>query len=216
MPELNATVDWATLPVRMADLPIENGFPVPWFVAQLPDGKYEFRAADARKLARAIKERLCWVCGRHLGRHLAFVIGPMCAITGASSEPPSHLECARWSALNCPFLSRPHMRRRDDNLPEGIEAPAGIGLTRNPGVTMIWVSDDMAVKYIGLKPLFRFGDPSLVEFYAEGRRATRAEVEESVRTGLPSVAPMAAQDGPEAVKEMEERHRMLIALYPEA
>lgn len=91
-PELEA------LPVRLRKLPVDaRGYPVPWFVDWIegPEGRVpEFRAMDPRKWVRAVKERLCWVCGEALGRWLVFPIGPMCAITRTTAEPPSHLDCA--------------------------------------------------------------------------------------------------------------------------
>jgi hypothetical protein len=76
------------LPERIKQLPIdERGYPIPWFVDWV-DGKPEFRAMDGRKLVRAIKERLCWVCGQPLGVNLAFVAGPMCGINRVSSRTP--------------------------------------------------------------------------------------------------------------------------------
>lgn len=113
---------YTDLPERMADLPVDDrGYPVPWFVAW-HDGKPEFRAMDPAKFARAIKEKRCWVCGERLGVNLCFVAGPMCGINRTSSEPPSHLMCARWSAQNCPFLSNPRMVRREDvGEPDSVE-----------------------------------------------------------------------------------------------
>lgn len=90
---------------KIARLPIARGFPIPWFVARLKDGTAEFRAADSLKMEKALSQRRCWVCGDTLGYEMTFVIGPMCAINRVSSEPPSHYECARWSARNCPFLN---------------------------------------------------------------------------------------------------------------
>lgn len=124
-PELSA------LPARIARLPLHRGYPVPWFVDSLPDGTPEFRAADLRKFGRAIKEHRCWVCGDYTGSLLAFVIGPMCAINRTSAEPPCHYDCAVWSVKNCPFLSRPRMVRRENDMPA--DAVAGeAGLKRNP------------------------------------------------------------------------------------
>jgi hypothetical protein len=185
------------LPARMRDLPVDaRGYAVPWFVAWIdgPDGKIpEFRAMDGRKFVRAIRERLCWVCGNRLGSYLCFVIGPMCGINRISSEPPSHLECAQWSARNCPFLSKPQMVRREGGpgadatlVAEGKANVAGIMIERNPGVTMLWICHSYEVLPEGdNKYLLRVGEPERVEWYAHGRPATRAEVDESVATGLP-------------------------------
>src|SRR5262245_60746512 len=102
------------LPDRMRSLPIdERGYPVPWFVAYV-DGKPEFRAMDRDKWREAVRMHLCWVCGQKLGSYVVFVLGPMCGITRTTSEPPCHIDCARWSAKNCPFLARPKMVRRED------------------------------------------------------------------------------------------------------
>src|SRR5262252_8862699 len=94
------------IPERMRDLPLDHrGYPVPWFVSYIdgPDGTKipEFRAMDTFKFATAIREDRCWVCGWKLGQWKCFVVGPMCGINRVSSEPPSHLECAPWSARNC-------------------------------------------------------------------------------------------------------------------
>jgi hypothetical protein len=167
-----------------------RGVPVPWFVIW-EDGKPEFRGADPLKLQDAILVKKCWVCGDYLGRHQVFVIGPMCGLNRISSEPPSHLECAEWSARNCPFLSKPHMVRREDEefLAKASKEPNGVMLMRNPGVTLLWSTQSYA-----LVPgnnsgavLFKIGEPTNISWWREGRPATRAEVIESIDTGMPSL-----------------------------
>jgi hypothetical protein len=180
-----------TLPVRMQHLPVdERGYPVPWFVDWV-DGKPEFRAMDPKKLVAAINKKLCWVCGERLGINVCFVAGPMCGINRTSSEPPSHLDCARWSAINCPFLSNPRMVRREDEVINNAnlcENSAGIALSRNPGVAMLWITRQFEVFDDGEgKPLLQMGEPESVEWYACGRTATRQEVMESVESGLPNL-----------------------------
>src|SRR5262245_49848081 len=113
-------MDLTTLPARMRKLPTDarfGGAPIPWFVDYTDDGVPEFRAMDRAKYRQAITLRLCWVCGEALGKWLAFVTGPMCVVTRTTSEPPCHLECATWSAQNCPFLSKPNMVRRHEDVP---------------------------------------------------------------------------------------------------
>lgn len=182
------------LPARMIDLPVdERGYPVPFFVAWV-DGKPEFRAMDVEKFVRALREKLCWVCGSRLGVNVCFVAGPMCGINRTSSEPPCHLDCARWSARNCLFLSNPRMVRREDEAINDARLrhdAAGIALTRNPGVVMLWITRSFEVFDVGGKPLITMGEPEVVEWYACGRPATRAEVLESVETGLPIVRAVA-------------------------
>jgi hypothetical protein len=175
------------LPPRMSRLPRDHrGFVVPRFVRWI-DGEPDFRITDTEFFKRAIKERLCWLCGEKLGRHLAFVIGPMCALTRTTSEPPCHLDCARYAVQTCPFLSRPRMRRNDTNWPTDKPRWApGLTIERNPGVSVIWVTAGYKLFEPGNGGvLFTVGDPTSIEWYREGRPATRAECRESIEGGLP-------------------------------
>lgn len=205
------------LPRAMARLPIHRGYPVPWFVPIIK-GEPEFRAMDAAKFIRATKEKLCWVCGdsfRAFGftAFYAFAIGPMCAINRISSEPPSHRECASWSARNCPFLSRPQARRRDTGDLD-IQEPAGIMIDRNPGVTLIWPCSEYRVFRADNngKPLIQIGDPTApLSWFREGRQATRAEIEESIRTGLPAFEATLEREAEPAAARRELDRRIEIA-----
>ena len=194
------SVDWKTLPYRMKHLPRdERGLPVPWFVAWM-EGKPEFRAMDPDKFILAITQNLCWVCGEKMGITKAFVAGPMCGINRTSAEPPCHKECARWSALNCPFLSNPRMVRREDeeiNNALSREKAAGKMITRNPGVSMVWITREYEMFNDGNnKPLIQMGEPETVEWYANGRAATREEVQASIDSGLPLLESIArTQEG---------------------
>jgi hypothetical protein len=194
------------LPERIAKLPVdERGFPVPWFV-QWIDGKPDFRVIDSRKLVVAVNQRLCWVCGEPLGRHMAFTIGPMCAINRTSGEPPSHRECAVFSATACPFLTKPKVKRREEGKPEDVNFGAN-HIDRNPGVALVWVTKSY-------KPfpnsdggvLFEVGDPEEVLFFAEGRRATQEEVMHSIDTGIPFLQSAALLDGADAEEELSRRY----------
>ena len=193
------------LPRRMRDLPIHRGYPVPWFVAWV-DGEPEFRAADGRKWMNAVSRGLCWVCGQQLGSYRAFVLGPMCGITRTTAEPACHRECAQWSIENCPFLARPHMVRREDNLPEKIQPPAGEMLARNPGVTALWIARDFEVfRDPKNRPLISVGDPLEVLWFQEGRPATRAEIDRSIAGGLPALEALAKLEGPKAEKALSKQ-----------
>jgi len=225
MPEIRPEL--APLPPRMQRLPLDaRGYPVPWFVAWVipaADGSFtdvgsstpgavpEFRAADRQKWQQAIKHARCWVCGEPLGAFKTFVLGPMCGINRTTSEPPCHRACAIWSAQNCPFLVRPHMDRRQHEALVATGSTStigGVGLTRNPGVTLVWTTKSFEVWTP--KPgerLIHIGEPTEILWFAEGRTATRAEVEASVAGGLPSLMALAVaqqrEEGVPAVKELE-------------
>lgn len=196
-----------TLPVRMQRLPIARGFPVPWFVTWI-DGEPEFRIMDGEKFVRALRFGLCWVCGQAMGAYKAFTIGPMCAVNRISSEPPSHRECAEFSARACPFLSRPHARRREGGIPDDA-SPAGHMIRRNPGVALVWITKqfdrvktDNGPSRVG-NTLFQIGDPTEILCFTEGRPSTPEEIRASVDSGYPLLLDAARQDGSGAVRQLE-------------
>lgn len=210
----------------MLGLPLdERGFPVPWFVKWI-GGKPVFPAMDRDKMRRAWDYGVCWVCGSPLGRFKTFVIGPMCCINRVSAEPPSHLECARFAARNCPFLANPRMRRVPvDKWPSVTKQnPAGIMLDRNPGVTLLWTSKNPSrfvadrIAGAGKGWLFEIGDPVALEWFAEGRPATRAEVVASIESGVPALEATIAQElpaeRPAAKAELDKRIAAAFELVP--
>lgn len=189
------------LPQKMRHLPIDaRGYPVPWFVAWLDKkgrplargrGTPEFRVQAPNAAPEAHNAHKCWVCGGKLGKYLAFTTGSIAAVNRSSGEPPSHLECSDWAARACPFLSRPHARRRSAGMPEGTgdgQSQPGEPILRNPGVALVYVTTGYRVLHLeDGEALFAMFPPTEVRWYAEGRPATREEVIESLRTGLPAL-----------------------------
>lgn len=208
-PAVALKYDPKTLPDRMKTLPVDDrGYIVPRFVGYV-DGKPDFRIMDRQFWQDAVVKSLCWVCGERLGIIQVFTIGPMCAVNRTTAEPPSHRECAIWSAKNCPFLTRPHMVRREDEVTAQCQSIGGVSIRRNPGVVCLWFTRDYKVfRDNEGKPLIQVGEPDHIEWYAEGRKAKRAQVLESIRTGLPFLEEMATGEGPEAVRELR---RMMYA-----
>lgn len=200
------------MPERIARLPVDHrGFPVPWFVAWI-DGKPDHRVADTRKLLPAVKQNLCWICGDKLGRHLAFTLGPMCAITRCSGEPPAHRDCAIFAATHCPFLSIPEKRRREKAMSEKSQF-SEFGLKQNPGCALVWITNgyrtirDPSTSSI----VCQFDDATEMLWFCEGRPAVREEVVESIRSGLPMVREVAKRDGPEAERLLASRTSQILA-----
>jgi len=209
-------------PGRIARLPHDkHGRPVPWFVAWFADGEYappgcpgampDFRVIKPGAVGIAVAAKCCWVCGCLMARQepRASVVGPMCVINRVSAEPPSHADCATYSARACPFLATPNMVRRERHLPPGVTDPPGTFLRRNPGVTAVYVAKYNAGKaqrvHDGL--LFELGAPMFVEWYARGRPATRAEVVEGIESGMPALRDIAAEQGDGAPAALDQQYR---------
>lgn len=172
----------------MERLPLNAaGFPVPWFVADV-NGEPDFRVADTRKFVRAVTEGRCWLCGGLIARIsvAAFVVGPMCGVNRVSSEPPSHVDCAEYAAKACPFLANPGRTRRETNMPDDFREPGGIMIARNPGVTLVWVTDRWET-FDANGTLFQFGPPARTLWFKERRPATRDEVLSAIEAGLPAL-----------------------------
>ena len=206
-------------PGRIARLPKNKvGYPVPWFVAVI-DGQPDFRVIRPGGIGTALRGKLCWTCGIPFQRQedRAFVIGPMCAVNRVSSEPASHLDCALFAATHCPFLIKPQMVRRERHIPEGATCPAGESIRRNPGVALVWVTGYKSWSTFSDRnggTLFDVGEPKRVLWFARSREALRAEVMESIDSGLPILREMAEDEGPDAVAELERMHARALALVP--
>ncbi|NUP42359.1 MAG: hypothetical protein HOY76_36340, partial [Streptomyces sp.] len=159
----------------------------------------------------------CWICGgslinRTLGAaatQYAYVVGPMCAINRTSAEPPAHRDCAIYAATACPFLTTPGMRRRENNLPSGAAEPDGVMIRRNPGVALVWVTNDW--RMIPGYRLFHLGEPAETLWFAEGRAATRDEALASIDSGVPLLLAEAEQD-----PDPDTAHVALAAQYERA
>lgn len=201
-------------PPRMRRLPLNRaGYPVPWFVGWV-DGEPDFRVVGYGKHDEAVRFGLCWLCGQALGANVAFVLGTMCSVNRVAPEPPSHRDCALYAAVACPFLARPEMRRRDNNLPEDSAPPDGIMLTRNPGACAVWVTRRWS--RIRGHRLYDVGEPTQVLWFARGRQATRAEVLASIESGMPLLRGEAEQDPRpgEALALLEAQLAAAMALVP--
>lgn len=202
------------LPERLRRLPLQRGYPVPWFVAMV-DGTYDFRIIDPEKMAAAVESGLCWICGEKLGTTLAFNVGPMCVINRISGEPPSHKECATYAAIACPFLTNPSMKRNTVNLPE--KASYGEGhIEHNPEVTAIYLTSRYQPFENGESVLFAMGDPINVVWYKEARPATRQECIEAIKKAIPILLESCIRDkeNPFAIKQMEESIKEIDKLLP--
>jgi hypothetical protein len=188
---------------------------VPWFVAVI-DGKPDFRVTRNGAREEAYRFAKCWICGDKLGAHLAWVVGPMCLVNHTSSEPPSHQDCAEYSAIACPFLVNPQQQRRPYALPSGVQSPGGVALDRNPGVALV-ATTTRDCKAFGDGSggwLIRFGVVTQAKWFAHGRVATRDEIIASFTSGIEILRDLARTDGPEAEEELQRQYERALEMVP--
>lgn len=81
------------------------------------------------------------------------------------------------------------MRREDESSNKLSKIVGGFGIMRNPGVAMLWTTDTFSVFDDGSGgKLLHMGEPNSVEWYANGKKATREEVTASIDSGFPALA----------------------------
>lgn len=210
---LHPSIAELEMPPQIEALPrSRQGFPVPWFVAFI-DGEPDFRIIRPDGVGLATRHGLCWLCGHELGMTATYVAGPMCGVNRTSAEPPSHNTCADYAAVACPFLTRPHAKRRPPAEEIGAAKPPGQMIERNPGVTMLWTGASVPLtRGDGQgRTLLRLPDPMRVRWFCEARQATFEEVKASIESGMPILKEAADAEGPDAVQAL---FNALKALYP--
>jgi hypothetical protein len=202
----------------MRHLPIDaRGYPVPWFVEWI-DGVPDFRVMDSAKMLAAIQFGKCWLCGEPTGKYKTFVIGPMCVVNRTTAEPPSHHDCATFAATACPFLILPKAQRREAKLP--VHAPvAGFMIPRNPGATCLYTTQSFKPynpDIGGTGILMQLGEPTSVEWYAEGKPCGRAPVLESIDSGMHFLWAAAKRDEDivQSLVDLENYYARAMALLP--
>lgn len=96
-----------TVPFRLARRPRDvRGYVVPWVQFISDDGTPNFKVLDDRKTAKALRRRLCGLCGQPMRKHVYFIGGPLCVDHRIFYDPPMHRECAVYAMTTCPHLAR--------------------------------------------------------------------------------------------------------------
>jgi len=95
------------IPFRLGRRPRDaRGFVVPFAQFIKPDGTPDFRILDDRLTGKALRRRLCGLCGEPMRKDVWFVGGPKCVEHGYFYDPPMHRECAVYALQTCPHLAR--------------------------------------------------------------------------------------------------------------
>lgn len=183
------------LPNRMKSLPRDaRGAPIPFFTAVI-DGKYDFRVIDPETMKACVQDHLCFVCGQRLPARGSgtFVVGPAGLMNRISGEPPSHFDCAEWSARACPFLANPNKERRTTAIPEATTELGGTHVMENPGVAAVITAQGWSIISDGGEGiLWRMDYIKSVVWRAQGREASRSEVTEAIDRSYERLVAMGA------------------------
>ena len=195
----------ADAPEKIRFLPInEKGFYVPWF-SHWEGDKPIVQIADMRKMRLAIRKKLCWICGHPLGSYGAFVVGSMCVVSRVCSEPPNHRDCALFAVRACPYITKPLSKRTGHKTGLPLKDEPEFAFTGNPKLWLVYSTRSWSPHTSGESTFFRFGEPDWYEFFHEGRKATREEIDEGFAEAQPRLQQEAEQKGPQAIRYLLDR-----------
>jgi hypothetical protein len=95
------------IPFRLSRRPLDaRGFVIPFTQFIKPDGTPDFRVMDDDRTSKALRRRLCSLCGEPMRKDVWFIGGPKCVAYGYFYDPPMHRECALYALQTCPHLAR--------------------------------------------------------------------------------------------------------------
>lgn len=112
--------DWRSIPIpaRLANRPRDvRGYPIPAVVIVDAAGTPDFRVTDVHKWVAACKNKTCALCGEPLGRHMAFIGGPLTFENRYFTDLPSHRECAEYAMQVCPYIAVPNFKHASNIVP---------------------------------------------------------------------------------------------------
>jgi hypothetical protein len=93
------------IPDWLNDCPTVGGLVVPWITPRSADGRFLFGAIDATRTERALRQRRCGVCGRHLDDRLVLMMRLSDLPQQGSAEPGLHPVCAHYTTSACPMIN---------------------------------------------------------------------------------------------------------------
>lgn len=112
------------IPARLRDRPLYGDLPVGFYfewvdedgalccVSRKPEVKPDFRVICPMRWGQCVLKRLCPLCGKPLD-YWAWIIGQVPeSDTMTYVDPAMHEDCWRYALQVCPFLSKPHDKRR--------------------------------------------------------------------------------------------------------
>lgn len=169
-------LDWTGAHPAIRDLLRDNrGYPIPYFIATLPNGERDFRIGSGIKAKICIHEHRCWVCGTNLGRLRCFIGGPLSVWNRVFGDAWMHPGCAEFSMRNCPHLLGRAVKRREAGLPPEAMAQEGFVADRPPFAGQYFTTS-RAVILRSHGGLIEAGPSTKVVWWKDGRVVEEAEI----------------------------------------
>ena len=154
------------IPLWLSHLPTLGGLAIPWNTLRADDGRYLFGGIDSGRTARALRERLCGVCGLPLVHPMVLLMRLSDLPRHGTVEPALHPQCANYTAAACPMVAgrlrtyRATPIRLDYTMARADDTPARLGAPADPWFA-VWlrnyqvasIGGHLAASYAGTEPL---------------------------------------------------------------
>ncbi|OLZ50337.1 hypothetical protein BS330_28810 [Amycolatopsis keratiniphila subsp. nogabecina] len=133
------------IPTALAHRPVHHGLVVPWTTPRTASGRFLFGTVSADHVRKAIRNRLCGVCGRTLTQPLVLLLRESDLPLRASTEPALHPVCAAYTSSACPMIAgrldhyRSSPRTLDPGMLTGTDSTARLGATAEKWFA-VWLS----------------------------------------------------------------------------
>ena len=203
-------------PKRVQKLPEHQGLKIPYSVAIDEGGKPNYNLTDAEKYITCIRENKCFICGQTLGKHKAFMLPPLAVLRLQHNIPPSHRDCAIWSAETLPSTlnNKPMLlSANDQKQPE-----------QKTGLIMIAVTTKAIYTATNNSPEWSFTNKESeilineAHWYLDGKQVNYDEVQSHLNKALGVITAEINQSDSEVKKEaietLHSRYRLLEGFMP--
>lgn len=161
-----------TIPEWLAHRPSVGGLVVPWITPRASDGRYLFGVVEKTLVEKALRQRRCGVCGRHLDDRMVLMMRLSDLAHKRTAEPALDPVCAHYTTSVCPMIngslatyrSTPIRLDRDELAEaasqEAVDTAARQGAPAEPWFA-VWLRDyhlsdiggNLAASYAGTRPL---------------------------------------------------------------
>lgn len=150
----------------LSGMPTAGGLVIPWVTPRTDDGRHLLGAVRQDRVTRALRERLCGVCGCPLEHRMVLLMRLSDLPRQVTSEPALHPQCAAYTISACPMVAgrRSHYRsspmKVDPTLASSADAAKRMGAPAEAWFA-VWLSSyrlnvlhgNLAASYAEVRPL---------------------------------------------------------------
>lgn len=163
------------VPEFLEHLPIQSGYPVPYFSFRERSGKYLIHILDTKKQMECLKKGICAVCGKPIKEKPGFLItGPQGLNNRVCTDTFMHEQCARYSLEICPHMHFWKTERRE--IDERAVVPSYFDPKKPTELILVKAADFQVMRVEG-KILINYYPIAVQHYHYIENRLTPADLE---------------------------------------